>query len=56
MKNKISKLIIYRDLGKDSILYSLADIIEKLRKSSNGEYYYSNININHITNIRKLIF
>ncbi len=49
MKNKISKLIIYRDLGKDSILYSLADIIEKLRKSSNGEYYYSNINMEEIT-------
>lgn len=44
MYRKISKLVIYRSLEKDSILYSLAGIIEKLRKSSDGEFYYYNVN------------
>ncbi|QHQ61796.1 DUF815 domain-containing protein [Anaerocolumna sedimenticola] len=32
MYSKISKLVIYRNLGQDSILFSLADAIEDLRK------------------------
>ncbi|WMJ88740.1 ATP-binding protein [Anaerocolumna sp. MB42-C2] len=32
MYNKISKLVIYRNLGQDSILFSLADAIEDLRR------------------------
>lgn len=47
MKRNISKLVIYRDLGEDSILYSLADAIEKLRSNSNGEP--GNINKEEIT-------
>jgi predicted AAA+ superfamily ATPase len=47
MKSNISKLVIYRDLGEDSILYSLADAIEKLRSNSNGEH--GNINKEEIT-------
>lgn len=49
MNRNISKLIIYRDLGEDSILYSLADVIEKLRKNTNGEYDTGNISKEEIT-------
>lgn len=51
MNRNISKLIIYRDLGEDSILYSLADVIEKLRKNTNGEYDTGNINKEEITSL-----
>lgn len=51
MNRNISKLIIYRDLGEDSILYSLADVIEKLRKNTNGEYDTGNISKEEITSL-----
>ncbi|WP_313130638.1 ATP-binding protein [Anaerocolumna sp.] len=49
MNRQISKLVIYRDLGNNSILYSLAEIIGKLRKSSDGEYGTTNVNKEEIT-------
>ncbi len=37
MYGKISKLIIYRNIGKDSILFSLADTIEEMNKLTFGQ-------------------